>query len=401
MKELGSWLDETRKEREALYRHFHSHPELSMQEHETVSRIAEELAAHGIETTRVGETGLVAVLLNGEGPVVALRADTDALPVKEDSGREYASTATQVDNSGTEVPVAHACGHDVHIMSLLGALQFFDAHRDGWSGTVVGVFQPGEETAEGARALVRDGIAEAIPSPDVYLGQHVLATLPGGHVGVSAGAVFTRASSIRVRVYGTGSHGSMPELSVDPVVLAAGIVTRLQTVVAREVAPRKTAVVTVGALHAGTKSNIIPDSAEMLINTRAYDDDVAEHLHEAIERIVRAECDAARSPKEPEFEYYDNFPLTDNDEECSERVREAFDSYFGKLSQEMEPVSASEDFSIVPDHLGVPYVYWGLGGFADPVNAPGNHNPAFAPDMQPTLDRGVEALVVAARSWVG
>lgn len=401
VKKILGGLASTRTEREELYKHFHQHPELSMQEHATAERIVKELESSGIRVTRVGETGVVAVVDNGEGPVVAMRADIDALPVKEASGKDYASTATQVDaKTGAEVPVAHACGHDVHLMSLLTALQAFNAHKDQWSGTFIGVFQPAEETAEGARAMLETGVEQAMPRPDVYLGQHVLASLPGGHVGTRRGPVLSSAFSVKVTVHGKGSHGSMPELGVDPVVLASTIVMRLQTIVSREVAAKETAVVTVGAIHAGTKSNIITDSAELLINTRAYSSEVSEHLKEAIERIVRAECVAARSPMEPEFTYYDRYPLTDNDGDATDTVREAFDAYFGDESCDLDAVPASEDFSIIPDALGVPYTYWGLGGFADMSNAVGNHNPAFAPDLQPTLDRGTEAVVVAASAWL-
>ncbi|WP_018297766.1 amidohydrolase [Corynebacterium lubricantis] len=394
-------LDSTRAEREELLKHFHQHPELSLQEYETSARIRAELEAAGIEVHSVGKTGLVAIVENGEGPVVAMRGDIDALPVKEVSGKDYASTAEQEDEkTGQTFAVSHACGHDFHIMSLLSALKFYNSHKDAWAGTYVGVFQPAEEIAAGAQEMVDAGIAEVMPKPDVYLGQHVIAVTPGGTVASKPGTIFTAASSIRVKVYGKGSHGSMPQLSVDPVVLASAIVTRLQTIVGREIAPNDMGVVTVGAIHAGTKSNIIPDDAELLINTRAYDKDVEAHMHEAIERIVRAECEAARSPKEPEFEYYDIYPLTSNHQEPFEQVRAVFDDFFGDDSVDIDPVSASEDFSIVPDSMDVPYVYWCVGGFEDWKNAPGNHNPAFAPDLQPTLDRGVEAAVVAASAWL-
>ncbi|AKK10378.1 amidohydrolase [Corynebacterium uterequi] len=397
-----SGLDASRSEREELYIWFHQNPELSLQEYETADRIERELADAGIAVTRVGKTGLVATIENGDGPVVAMRADIDALPVEEASGKEYASTMKRVDeNSHQEVSVSHACGHDFHLMSLLGALKAFNEHKDDWSGTFVGVFQPAEENAAGARDMVANGLVDAMPKPDVYLGQHVLASLPGGVLGTTVGPVLSTAASIKVVVYGKGSHGSMPELGVDPVVLASTIVTRLQTIVAREVAARETAVVTVGAIHAGTKSNIIPDRAELLINTRAYSTEVAAHMHSAIERLVRAECEGARSPKEPEFTYYDQYPLTDNHEEPTDVVREAFEDYFGDDGvQDLAPVPASEDFSVVADEFGVPYSYWGLGGFVDPADAVGNHNPAFAPDLQPTLDRGLEAIVVAASAWL-
>lgn len=394
-------IAESQDYREDLYKYFHQHPELSMQEKETSARIIAELTKAGLEPTRVGKTGVVVVLRNGEGPTVAMRADFDALPVKEASGKDYASTATQVDEStGKETPVAHACGHDVHIMGLLGACLAFHEHRDAWSGTFVGVFQPGEETAAGARDMVEADIASAIPTPDVYLGQHVLGVVPGGYVGTKPGPVFSTAKSIKITLHGAGSHGSMPELGVDPVLLASTIVVRLQSIVSREIAANQTAVLTVGSIQSGSKSNIIPDDAVLLLNTRAFDEDVADHLHEAIERTVRGECTIARCPREPEFEYYDAYPLTDNDPDATATVRDAFDAHFGDASVDMGAVSASEDFSIIADALGVPYCYWGLGGFADYQSAPGNHSPAFAPDLQPTLDRAAEAAVVAASAWL-
>lgn len=396
-------LDNTRSYREELYKFFHQHPELSLQEFETSKRIISELESYGAESIqRIGDTGVVAVISNGDGPVVALRGDIDALPMAERSGKEYAATgATQVDNNtGQETPVAHTCGHDVHISSLLGAVQAFNSHRELWNGTLMAVFQPAEETAAGARMMVEEGIVEKLSAPDVYLGQHVLGSLPGGAVGTRVGAVMSEAASIEITLHGKGSHGSMPNLGVDPIVLGSAIVTRLQSVISREIAASETAVLTVGSFHAGTKSNIIPDSAVLQLNTRAFSKDVAAHLHEAIERIVRSECAAARCPEPPEFKYYDQYPLTSNDESVTAHVRAAFDEFFGENSVDLAQVPASEDFSIIPDAFGIPYSYWGLGGFADHQNAPGNHSPAFAPDIQPTLDRGVEALVVAASAWL-
>lgn len=400
---IVSDLDNTRSYREELYKFFHQHPELSLQEFETSKRIISELESYGVESIqRIGDTGVVAVISNGDGPVVALRGDIDALPMAERSGKEYAATgATQVDNNtGQETPVAHTCGHDVHISSLLGAVQAFNSHRELWNGTLMAVFQPAEETAAGARMMVEEGIVEKLSAPDVYLGQHVLGSLPGGAVGTRVGAVMSEAASIEITLHGKGSHGSMPNLGVDPIVLGSAIVTRLQSVISREIAASETAVLTVGSFHAGTKSNIIPDSAVLQLNTRAFSKDVAAHLHEAIERIVRSECAAARCPEPPEFKYYDQYPLTSNDESVTAHVRAAFDDFFGENSVDLAQVPASEDFSIIPDAFGIPYSYWGLGGFADQQNAPGNHFPAFAPDMEPTLDRGVEALVVAASAWL-
>lgn len=400
VQKILSDLDETQAEREKQYKYFHQHPELSMKEDHTAQTIIDILSKAGIETKRVGKTGVVAEIKNGEGPVVAMRADIDALPIKENSGKDYTSTVSTQDENGKTVGVSHACGHDFHISSLLGALKAFNEHKDAWRGTYIGVFQPGEETAQGAKDLVKNGIMSMIAKPDVYLGQHVLGTIPAGTVGIRSGAFLTTAASIRVHIFGKGSHGSMPELSVDPVVVASSIVLKLQTIVSRELAAKDYAIVTVGALNAGSKSNIIPDDAELLINTRTYSEDTQKFVHNAIERIVRGECELARCPKEPEFTYYDCYPLTNNDQNASLRVRKAFDEYFGEDSVDISRASASEDFSIVANAFKTPYAYWGLGGFADMQNAPGNHNPAFAPDLQPTLNRGLEAAVVAACAWL-
>lgn len=400
VQKILSDLDETQAERERQYKYFHQHPELSMKEDHTAQTIIDILSKAGIETKRVGKTGVVAEIKNGEGPVVAMRADIDALTIKENSGKDYASTVSTQDENGKTVGVSHACGHDFHISSLLGALKAFNKHKDAWRGTYIGVFQPGEETAQGAKYLVENGITSMIAKPDVYLGQHVLGAIPAGTVGIRSGAFLTTAASIRVHIFGKGSHGSMPELSVDPVVVASSIVLKLQTIVSRELAAKDYAIVTVGALNAGSKSNIIPDDAELLINTRTYSEDTQKFVHNAIERIVRGECELARCPKKPEFTYYDRYPLTNNDKNASLRVRKAFDEYFGEDSVNISRASASEDFSIVANAFNTPYAYWGLGGFEDMKNAPGNHNPAFAPDLQPTLNRGLESAVVAACAWL-
>lgn len=400
VQKILSDLDETQAERERQYKYFHQHPELSMKEDHTAQTIIDILSKAGIETKRVGKTGVVAEIKNGEGPVVAMRADIDALPIKENSGKDYTSTVSTQDENGKTVGVSHACGHDFHISSLLGALKAFNKHKDAWRGTYIGVFQPGEETAQGAKDLVENGITSMIAKPDVYLGQHVLGAIPAGTVGIRSGAFLTTAASIRAHIFGKGSHGSMPELSVDPVVVASSIVLKLQTIVSRELAAKDYAIVTVGALNAGSKSNIIPDDAELLINTRTYSEDTQKFVYNAIERIVRGECELARCPKKPEFTYYDRYPLTNNDQNSSLRVRKAFDEYFGENSVDISRASASEDFSIVANAFNTPYAYWGLGGFEDMKNAPGNHNPAFAPDLQPTLNRGLESAVVAACAWL-
>lgn len=386
---------------EQLYAHLHQHPELSMQEVETAAEVTRRLESFGYDVQQVGG-GVVGVLANGEGPVVLFRADMDALPVAEATGLPYASTRTAVDTEGNRVPVMHACGHDLHVVAALGAASLLAEHRDAWSGTYVALFQPGEETAAGAQSMVDDGLVGRIPRPDVALGQHVLATPLAGQVATAAGPVLSTGACVRVKVYGRGSHGSMPHLGVDPVVLAAAIVTRLQTVVAREIAPGDFGVLTVGCLQAGNRANVIPDDATLLLNIRAYDLAVREQLLAAIDRIVQAECAAAGSPRPPDIELYESYPLTDNDPEVTATVTAAFRTHFGEHRvTHLDPVPASEDFSVLPDAFGVPYCYWGFGGFTADQDPVPNHNPGFAPAMQPALTTGTEAAVVAALAFLG
>ena len=387
-----------------LYRHFHRHPELSMAEHATAERIEQELAALGLTPLRLAGTGVVTVIENGAGPAVLARADIDALPIQEGTGLEYASQTAGV---------MHACGHDAHAAALLGATRILAEHRHAWSGTYIAGFQPGEETAAGARAMIDDGLREKVPKPDVALSQHVMPT-PAGMIGTVTGPVLSAGDSLRITIHGRGAHGSMPHTSVDPVVLASSIVLRLQTVVSREVEPGRFAVVTVGSLTAGTTANIIPDHAELLLNIRTYDLDVRDRVLTAIERIVRAECVAAGAPAEPQFEYYDQYPLTRNDPQVTEEVAQAFADHFGQGSVfETDRVTASEDFSYIPDAFGVPYTYWTVGS-VDPARyrdalsrgavaqeIPANHSPQFAPLEDPTLLTAARAQLVAAMAFLG
>ncbi|MFD6894710.1 amidohydrolase [Rhodococcus sp. NPDC060086] len=407
-------LSEVRAGLEDLYRDLHANPELSHQEHETAKKVADRLRVTGYEVfPGIGGTGVVGVLRNGDGPTVLLRADMDALPVKEATGLPYASAVRTADGDGNDVPVMHACGHDVHVTALLGAADLLRQGLPHWQGTLVALFQPAEETGDGARTMVDDGLADLLTDVDVdvALAQHVLPA-PAGHVGTRTGAVLSAADSMRITVYGRGAHGSMPQAAVDPVVLAAMIIVRLQTVVSRETAPGESAVLTVGSVHAGSKGNVIPDSAVLQLNMRTYDEGTREEMLRAIRRIVTAECQASDSPRDPEFELYERFPLTDNDSEVTGRVADAFGEFFGDRYREMPQQTASEDFSDIPNALGVPYTYWGIGGI-DPStyqnavqqgrvaqDIPVNHSPAFAPVVQPTLDTGVEALVVAALAWL-
>ncbi|WP_308191264.1 amidohydrolase [Spelaeicoccus albus] len=341
-----------------------------------------------------------------------MRADMDALPVAEATGLPYASTATAKDAGGNDVPVMHACGHDVHVTSLLGAAQLLAESRDSWSGTVVALFQPAEELGDGAQAMVDDGLAHATGTPDAALAQHVLA-FPSGRLGTRPGPFLSSADSMKITVYGRGAHGSMPQAAVDPVVLASMIVIRLQMIVSRELPPGEFAVVTVGSVRAGTKSNVIADHAVIELNIRDYSPASRETILTAIKRIVTAECQASGSPKEPEFELFGQFPVTDNDSGVTDRVAAAFSDYFGDRASTLPRQTASEDFSDVPNALGIPYTYWGVGG-TDPEkyeqaeksgrisqDIPVNHSAQFAPVIQPTLDTGTAALTVAALAWLG
>ena len=406
-------LDGIRDEQEDFYRTLHQHPELSHQEHDTATAVAKRLHQTGFQVhSGIGGTGVVGVLANGDGPTVLLRADMDALPVEEETGLPYASTVTASDADGNPVPVMHACGHDVHVTCLLGAAELLAGNTSAWHGTLVALFQPAEETGDGARGMVDDGLAQLLPRVDVALAQHVM-PFPAGRVGTHPGPVLSAADSMRITVHGRGAHGSMPQAAVDPVVLAAMIVVRLQTVVAREVAPTDTAVLTVGSVQAGTKSNVIPDSAELQLNLRTYSDATRTTMLDAIRRIVTAECQASASPRDPEFELFDRFPVTDNDAATTERVASAFADFFADRAEPIAQQSASEDFSDIPNALGVPYTYWCIGGI-DPdayhraeqagriaEDIPVNHSAVFAPAIQPTLDTGTQALVIAAMSWLG
>ena len=405
-------LDQIRAWQEELYRELHSQPELSHQEHRTAARVAEDLTSAGFEIhDRVGGTGVVGVLRSGEGPTVLLRADMDALPVREATALPYASAVTSTDGDGNEVPVMHACGHDVHVACLAGAARLMAEARGAWHGTLVTLFQPAEETGDGARAMVDDGLADLIPRPDVALAQHVL-PFPAGTVATRSGPTLSAADSLRITVHGRGAHGSMPQAAVDPVVLAASIVLRLQTIVSRELAPGDPAVLTVGSVQAGSKSNVIADSATLLLNIRTYSETTRAHALDAIRRIVAAECSASRSPRDPELQLYESYPLTDNDVAATERVSQAFRAHFRDRLRPLPRQSASEDFSDIPASLGTPYTYWGIGG-VDPgtyaeaeragrvdVDIPVNHSAAFAPVLQPTLTTGTEALVAAALAWL-
>ncbi|MGV3653769.1 MAG: M20 family metallopeptidase [Noviherbaspirillum sp.] len=397
---------------EALYTDVHAHPELSMQETRTAGLAADQLRAAGYEvTTGIGKTGVVGLLRNGPGPTVMLRADMDALPVEEMTGLPYASKVKATDRDGKAVSVMHACGHDMHVAWLAGASRLLAQARQAWSGTLLAVFQPAEETAEGARAMIDDGLFERFPRPDVVLGQHVMVA-SAGDIGGRTGTITSAADSLQIRLFGRGAHGSMPQASIDPVVMAASTVMRLQTIVSRELSPNEAAVVTIGALQAGTKENVIPDEAVIKLNVRTYDAAVRKRVLAAIERIVNAESAASGAPRPPEITALDSYPLGVNDADAGQRVASAFRRYFAAdRVRQTGPTSASEDFGSFGAAWRVPSVFWFVGGTDPGVYAqakaageinkiPSNHSPFFAPVLHPTLETGVQTMVVGALAWL-
>lgn len=401
---------------EGVYKYFHANPELSLMEKDTASTIASHaaLASYTIHSS-IGGHGLACVLENGPGPVVLLRADFDALPVLEKTGLDYASTARMVDSAdGVEKPVMHACGHDMHVTCLLAAAKWLSSEVvvKKWAGTLVLVFQPNEERAGGAQAMVDDGLYKKVPIPDVVLGQHVMA-LRAGNVGVRSGTVMAAADSFKVTLYGRGGHGSMPHLCIDPVLLASNIVVRLQGIVSREVDPQDFAVVTVGSLQAGQTENIIAEEALLRINVRSQTNATREQVLKAITRIVESECDASGCEKKPLIEETTRFPLTPNDKEITSKLAETFHGAFGAdFTNGLAASNASEDVSILATSVGKPCCFWFFGGV--PIDKwdkaakdgriaqeiPSNHSPYFAPVIQPTLKTGTEALCAAALTFL-
>jgi amidohydrolase len=396
---------ELRNDLHALYRDLHAAPELSMQEHATAALIRQRMDDLGLETFVVGGTGVVAVLRNGEGPVVGFRADTDALPLREETGLEFASTARGTLPDGTDVPVMHACGHDTHVTCATGVATLLAGARDSWAGTVVFLFQPGEEISAGAAAMVADGLWDRAPKPEVIFGQHVW---PGrtGTVEVSSGPAMAMADSWKVTVHGQGGHGSQPEQTIDPVVLAAHMVVRIQSIVSREVHPQRAAVVTIASFHAGLKENIIPSAAEFTVNVRNLDPQVREKVLATLRRVIAAEAQASGAP-EPDIEELYTFPLLYNDPEATAQLTATLRDALGpdKVT-ESAPRMGSEDFGHLPEAIGVPGVYWFFGGMPDEVvdgdaPVPSNHSPHFAPVMEPTLSTGITAAYAAIMSRVG
>jgi hippurate hydrolase len=396
----------------ALFEWFHRNPELSYKEEKTAARMAKELRAiPGIEVTEgIGGTGVVGVMRNGSGPTVLVRADMDGLPLKETSGLPYASTATQVGIDGVESPVMHACGHDVHITSLVGTARRLAAMKDAWQGTVLFVVQPAEERIGGAKKMLDDGLYTRFPKPDYALAFHVDADTPTGRIIATPGISSSSSDSVDIVVHGTGTHGAYPHQGKDPIVMGAEIVMALQTLVSREIAPLSPGVVTVGAFHGGSKHNIISDRVEMQLTVRSDDEAVRKVLLDGIKRIATNVGRMNGMPEDrlPEVSVStESTPVTINDAALTARMRTAFVDAFGEEAVLSPPRGGmgAEDFAyFIQPELGVPGFYFAVGGTppaafdaaasgGPPV--PGHHSPLFKIDPEPSVRLGTEAMTVA------
>ncbi len=393
-----------------LYQHLHANPELSFHEAQTSARLGAELKSAGYAvTTGVGQFGVVAVLKNGLGPTVLVRCDLDALPVKEQTGLPYASQVTTKDDSGAEVSVMHACGHDIHMASLVGVARVLAAMKAHWCGTLVLIGQPAEEWGGGARAMLSDGLFTRFPKPEFCLALHDKSDLPAGTVGTTPGAALANVDSVDIAVRGVGGHGSAPETTKDPIVLAAQIVVALQTIVSREITPGQPAVITVGSIHGGTKHNIIPAEVKLQLTVRSYTEEVRGQLLAAIKRIARGQALAAGVPEDrlPEVKLSDDAtPATFNAPELTERVGKSFRDWFpADKVVSVKPVMGGEDFSEYGRTADkIPICLFWIGGAKQEVFAeaqrsgkplPSLHSPFWAPDPEPTIKTGITAMIAA------
>ena len=391
-----------------LYVDLHQNPELSAHETQTASKLATRLRELGYEVTeRVGGTGVVAIMKNGAGPTVMLRTELDALPVEEKTGLPYASKVHAKDDSGRDVPVMHACGHDLHMAALLGTAAIMARSKESWHGTLMLIGQPAEETVGGAERMIAEGLFTRFPRPSVGVALHVGNNLPAGEVGITPGVYNTNSDSIRITIFGKGGHGSQPHTTIDPIVIAARTILALQTIASREVKPGEMVVVTVGYIRAGTKNNIIPDQAELGLTVRSYKAEVRKQTLAAITRITKAEALAAGATKEPLIEHFESTDSVYNDPALAQRLRAPLEAALGKENViTTAPIAPSEDYSYFIQ-AGVPSLYFSLGGadpqkFAEAKGAegvlPSNHSPFFAPDVDPALRAGIKAEVAVLRN---
>lgn len=397
---------------EKLFIDFHKNPELSFKETRTAAIMAKELrAVGGITVTEgVGGTGVVGVMKNGDGPVVLVRADMDGLPLKEDSGLPYMSSVTQTDIDGVVKPVMHACGHDVHITSMIGTARQLAKMKDRWKGTVLFVVQPGEERIDGARRMLADGLYTRFPKPDYAVAFHVTAGIPTGKIGLESGISSSSSDSVDITIHGIGTHGAAPHLGKDPIVMGAEIVMALQTLVSREIAPLKPGVVTVGSFHSGFKHNIISDKAELQLTVRSDDEDTRKKLLDGIKRIAAnvGRMNGLPEDKLPQVKVgFESTPVTLNDPELTKRVRGAITSAFGDniIHYEERAGMGAEDFAyFIQKDMGVPGAYFIVGGTPQaeidagkaggkPVS--GHHSPFFKIDPKPSVTLGTTAMTVA------
>ena len=400
-------VDTVYPEAHALYLDLHEHPELSNHETQTAEKLAAHLRSAYDVTEHVGGTGVVAILKNGSGPTIMLRTELDALPVEEKTGLPYASKVHMKDDAGRDVPVMHACGHDLHMAAILGTAEIMAHSKNTWHGTLMLVGQPAEEGFGGAKVMINDGLFTRFPKPDVAVALHVGNTFPAGIVGVTPGVYNTNADSIRITIYGKGGHGASPNTTIDPIVIAARTILSLQSIVSREVKPGEMAIVTVGYIRAGTKNNIIPDQAEMGLTVRTYKQDVRKQILAAITRITKGEAAAAGAPREPLIDRYQGDDSVYNDPALAQRLRAPLEAALGKDNVVIaEPITTSEDFSYYVEE-GVPGFYFSLGGgdpgkFAEAKATgnplPSNHSPLFAPDLGPALHTGIAAEVAVLRN---
>ncbi len=400
------WLDANTPDLVTLYKHLHAHPELSYHEIETAKRIAADLRQAGFDVTEnVGNTGLVGVLRNGEGPTVLVRSDLDALPVTEETGLPYASQVTALDDEGDTVGVMHACGHDMHMTCLVGVARWLAEHRDTWRGTVVLIGQPAEEKVGGARSMLDDGLYKRFPKPDFALALHVAHDLEAGHVAYTSGPAMASSTAVDIVVNGKGGHGAGPHETVDPIVLASLLVLDLQSIVSREIKPTDPAVITVGSFHGGTKHNIIPASVELQLTLRAYSESVRQRLIEGIQRRAAGLAAAHKAPA-PVVTIGETTPPTINDPALVARVVKRFNADLGtEKVREVEPVMGAEDFGLFNEG-GVPIFMFRLGTIPpDRINQarsggaplPPVHSSRYAPDPEPSIRTGVRAMTGAVR----
>ena len=408
---LASDIAKAETPAESFYLDVHEHPELSLHETRTASKLADQLRTLGYQvTTGVGGTGVVALLKNGDGPVIMLRTELDALPIEEKTGLSYASKVTWHSPSGTDIPVMHACGHDLHMAALVGTASVMAQNRQRWHGTLMLIGQPAEETIQGAEAMLQDGLFTRFPKPDYAIAVHDGVDLPAGQVGFTPGFAMTSADSVDVVFYGRGAHGSRPDLAIDPIVMASRAVLDWQTIVSREVKPGEHAVITVGDFHAGTKNNIIPDEAHLQLTVRTYKPEIRKQVLAAIERIAKADAAAAGAIREPTVKVYESTPALYNDPGLTNRLAKALSADLGSDNmKQLPPGFASEDFSRFVE-AGVKSVQLTIGA-VDPAKfaaaeksgeiLPGLHSARFAPDLKPSLNTAIETEVISLLDLMG